>query len=144
MVTSVKMMQGKYLHKLSNVLSIYILRKSHIEISNLKTSSWILPKHWKWRLLILAYLISGKIQWEKSSSFRKRINWSGLLITLHPKLLTWIMMNVVIFGLLELYFTFWSQLLLLLMEIMTRKLWKMWRKWNLPSIVLCTLCSSLS
>ena len=39
MVISVKMMQGNYLHKLSNVLSIYILKKSRIEISNLRTSS---------------------------------------------------------------------------------------------------------
>ena len=36
MVISVKMMQGNYLHKLSNVLSIYILKKSRIEISNRK------------------------------------------------------------------------------------------------------------
>lgn len=39
MVISVKMMQGNYLHRLSNVLSIYILRKSHTEISNLRTFS---------------------------------------------------------------------------------------------------------
>ena len=49
MVTSVKMMQGSYLHKSLNVWSIYILKKSHIEISSLKTFSWTLPRHYKWR-----------------------------------------------------------------------------------------------
>ena len=66
MVISVKMMQGNYLHKLSNVLSIYILKKSRIEISNLRTSSWVPQKRLRWKLSILDCLINGEIQWEKS------------------------------------------------------------------------------